>query len=107
MGEKTKQSCLVAGGGNSMRNNRDFTRAMNAPHIVTLYRNGRVVGNFTIPRTDTRFVKDDGLIALAFQAALNRTGTRYNDIPSWDMLSVFWSGMSIKCDKQGRRIHDA
>ena len=82
-----------------------MARAMNAPHTVTLYRNGKQVADFTIPRTDTRFVKDDDIIALAFQAAQNRTGTRKSDLPEWDVLAVNWSFMAVKCDKYGRRIH--
>lgn len=90
-----------------MRSGRDMAQRMRAPHTVTLFRNGQAVGYFTIPRTDTRFVKDDDIIALAFQAAQNRTGTRFDDLPAWDMLSVNWCFMAVKCDKYGRRIHNA
>lgn len=88
-------------------NHRDMRRAMTAPHNVTLYKNGQEVGNFTIPRTDTRFVKDDDLLLLAFQAAQSRMGTRYNDLPDWDQLVVYFCGFRKSCDSAGFPIHDA
>lgn len=65
-------------------------------HAVTLYQDGRIVDEFSMPATDPRFVKDDGIFDLTYQEAKKRE--------NWDTFSVFACGLLIFGNKEGERL---
>lgn len=78
-------------------------------HVVTLFKDGRKVGQFSFPATDTRFVKDRELFEIAFQQIKNREqyrgGGGNNPQPgSWDMFGVSFYFIDMFGNTKGERI---
>lgn len=79
------------------------------PHTVRAFKNGVEIGTFNLPATDTRFVKGDDLILMAWEKATTTPTQRYNDDifhKDWDTLKVFWCWSVYSCNRQGQRIQE-
>lgn len=92
---------------------RNIGRGPSLPdHIVSLYKDGRKVSQFTFPATDTRFVKDRELFEIAYQKIMNRekyyAGNSNDPKPgSWDMFGISFYFIDMFGNTNGERIRVA
>lgn len=89
-------------------------RRVKSPHQVILRMGDKEVFNFTIPQTDTRFVKGEDLYEMAYAEILKRQNDRSLQRRStdpvagkWDNFTVHWYFFSYTCNARGQRIKDA
>lgn len=78
-------------------------------HVVSLFKDGRKVGQFTFPATDTRFVKDRELFEIAFQQIKHReqfstSGSKDPKPGSWDMFGISFYFIDMFGNTAGERI---
>jgi hypothetical protein len=96
-----------------LRNGRIKQKISMPDHIVSLFRNNIMVGRFTFPPTDSRFVKKDDLFKIAFNHIKTRQ-SQYNGFDDsnepclklWDRFEVSYYGLIMKGNRKGELIVD-
>lgn len=85
---------------------RDHKRAQ----VINLYAHGAYVGYFTLPWTDSRFVKPREIMETAARVAKERPCRRLDDQPVtevWDEIRFVWGIMEFACDRNGVPLQQA
>jgi hypothetical protein len=82
-------------------------------HVVYLFSNNHMVGQFSFAATDSRFVKSLDLFKLAFAQIVDRqsqnTGFEIPNNPCkrmWDHFEISYYGMIMRGNRKGEMIVD-